>query len=109
MKRFSVEESTAEEISNGEWVKYEPWMDDERVQEFISDLGIKCFGDYTHWKASFFHNEPTICVKCKHYMGPRLPGDLCNIKEKHFVYGSDIYPSCSGKNHGDCSDFEVKE
>jgi len=59
----------------------------------------------------------TICAKCKHCRGLKLPFDhrkdyepIC-IKSLHrdLVFGLEVYCHCRSKNDGNCPDYEAKE
>jgi hypothetical protein len=70
-------------------------------------------------------SEPTICARCRYYIGDSIRGYICyeparcwhgcrKVEKVDFVSGQKSYPwdtypvECGQKNNGECPDYEYK-
>jgi hypothetical protein len=137
MKRYNIVDAEMEykenikavESPSGEWVKYEPWMEQNENSRFfmihtkdnkiIQIQNPKSFltGKQFAITVGAQPEEPTICAKCKHVNISKVDDDTpaeyynCTFsKEIDFVTGELIHRFCWEKNKsGSCSGFEPKE
>lgn len=105
MKRYKLVDpspeyqSCVEESLNGEWVKYEPWMDEAEKQ----------YKTPTTIAAESKQKQPTICIKCKHFLELPFTSCECDVLDINFVTGAKNNSACYVKNNGNCPDFEARE
>jgi hypothetical protein len=93
------------ESPTGEYVKYEPWMDEVSRMAAKHNLNLD-----VESKLNDNINEPkdpTICVKCAY----KIPTNYCRANpQPQYVYekGKEMI-DCRVKNHGNCPDYLLKE
>lgn len=104
----------------GEWVKYEPWMDE--IEE-LANMFPEALHPRDEYKLKA--KQPTICVECKNCWDTLYP-KKCDISKLTYITdpndyvcgksggvnlitGMPTYAFCRDKNAGNCPDFEPKQ